>query len=297
MNKKIIFYFIALVLSNYLVMAQLNQAMTPNTNNGNTNTNTNPNTNANTNPNTNSNTNSNTNANTNVNTNVSSSPTKNTGTKTLGSTSKTPLTEENVKHTCASDKSTLGMFSFHRPRSESVLVVNSNFTIVWYYNNIINEVYNYPKNNITLKLFYEEDADSNNWSNSWKKPVWSRTLNMNEIEEGPMLKNNVRSYQYNWMIIPLTTHGFLQSLKSNQKFKLRIYGDGKDIQSNAENYACYANNDIQPGITRAFLLVENNHIDNKYYSPIPIEDGASFLDRSTFKMLFLLLTVILFIME
>jgi len=186
---------------------------------------------------------------------------------------------ETIKNTnttldsCGTTSSQLGMFSFHRPVSKNVLVPFSNFTIIWYYNNIIYDSYNYPTNNITLGLYYEDDANSNS-AGSWKSPVWERTLPMDQIEEGPTLTNNVRSYQYNWRIMydenGFSNADFHQVLRPNEKYKLRISGDGKDLQRNPDN--CYSEGDIIPGITRAFYVVENNHIP--LYAHIPIKDAA-----------------------
>eukprot|EP00833_Pecoramyces_ruminatium_P002334 jgi/Orpsp1_1/1176366/evm.model.c7180000057323.1 len=176
---------------------------------------------------------------------------------------------------CGTTSSQLGMFSFSKPISKSVLAPFTNFTIIWYYNNIIYDSYSYPTNNITLSLFYEEDANSNNWASSWKTPVWEKTLPMSEIQEGPTLTNNVRSYQWDWKIRydenGANNEGFVQSLKTNEKYKLRISGDGKDIQRN-ENLKCYQDGDIMPGTTRAFYIVENNHIPS--YEQMKIADGA-----------------------
>jgi len=68
-----------------------------------------------------------------------------------------------------------------------------------------------------------------------------------------------------------SNEGFQQSLRTNEKYKLRISGDGKDIQRN-ENLKCYQDGDIMPGTTRAFYIVENGHLP--LYSPIKIADGA-----------------------
>lgn len=174
---------------------------------------------------------------------------------------------------CGTTSSQLGMFSFYRPISKNVLVPFSNFTIIWYYNNIIYDSYNYPTNNITIGLYYEDDANYNSAS-SWKSPVFERTLTLDQIEEGPTLTGNVRSYQYNWKIMydenGANNADFHQNLRPNEKYKLRISGDGKDLQRYPDN--CYSEGDIIPGVTRAFYVVENNHIP--LYGNISVPDGA-----------------------
>ncbi|OUM68863.1 hypothetical protein PIROE2DRAFT_19798 [Piromyces sp. E2] len=152
-------------------------------------------------------------------------------------------------------------------------LVNSNFTIIWYYNKILpGYEYNYPVNNITFKLFYEDDANPNNWANAWNNPVFERTIPMSEVKEGPTIENG-KTFLYNWDVIQDIEHGFKQSPKTNEKYKLRIYGDGKDAQS-AQRDICYGDGDIIPGLTRSFYLVDNGRIIEKYYAPIPIEDDA-----------------------
>ncbi|ORY77138.1 hypothetical protein LY90DRAFT_501524 [Neocallimastix californiae] len=151
-------------------------------------------------------------------------------------------------------------------------VIGSNFTIVWSYNNILEGYeYNYPKNDVTIKLFFEEDANPNNWSNAWKNPVFEKTIPLEKVETGPIL-NGIQTYQYNWFINP--KDGFIRSPKSNEKYKLRIYGDGKDVQSNSANFQCYGDGDIQPGLTVAFYIVENNRIEERYYRQLPIVDNG-----------------------
>jgi len=304
MNTKIFVFIFLFVL--VLMVRAADEAADTNTNTdnkadtetdekANTNTNVNANTNANTNTN-NNNKNNNNNANTNTDANTTTdvktddkantnTPTNNNSGNTEDNTNKNndlgdgPIDTINNTNTtldaCGTTSSQLGMFSFSKPISKSVLVQFSNFTIIWYYNNIIYDNYAYPTNNITISLFYEEDGNSNNWASSWKNPVWEKTLAMSEIEEGPTLTNNVRSYQWNWRIMyddkGANTEGFKQSLRTNEKYKLRISGDGKDIQRN-ENLKCYQDGDIMPGTTRAFYIVENNYVP--IYSPMKITDGA-----------------------
>lgn len=240
--------------------------------NANANTNTNGGNNANTSTNTNGNTNGNTNNNNaNGNTTTTKTVSNNNDTnddKTLGDDEEEPIKETG----CGSDRSSLGMFAFHKPIKRSILAINSNFTIVWSYNNILEGYeYNYPQNEITLKLFYEDDANPNNWANAWKNPVMIKNIKMAEVEKGAVIKG-IQTYQYNWQIDPAET---LKNLKTNEKYKLRIYGDGKDVQSNSANFTCYDNGDIQPGLTVAFYIVDNNHIQDIYYRPIAIEDNKN----------------------
>ncbi|ORX68068.1 hypothetical protein BCR32DRAFT_330223, partial [Anaeromyces robustus] len=237
------------------------------------------NTNANTNTDTNSNT---SNGTTNSNSNNDTSPSK-TDDKTSESTSVIETEDaqlDEIKNSnktldsCGTTSSQLGMFSFHRPVAKNVLVPYSNFTIIWYYNNIIYDSYNYPTSNITIGLYYEDDANSNS-AGSWKSPVFERTLSMDQIEEGPTLTGNKRSFQYNWKIMyddtgAKSTADFHQILRPNEKYKLRISGDGKDLQRNPDN--CYSEGDIIPGITRPFYIAENSHIP--LYANIVVPDTA-----------------------
>lgn len=252
----------------------------------NTNTSTN-NTNANnnngnagskpTNANSNSNANTNGNANSNANTNTNSNANANNKNNNNGNTDENG---DEIKETgCGSDRASLGMFAFHKPIKRSILVINSNFTIVWSYNNILEGYeYNYPKNDVTIKLFFEEDANPNNWSNAWKTPVFEKTIPLDKVETGPVL-NGIQTYQYNWFIDP--KDGFIRSPKSNEKYKLRIYGDGKDVQSNSANFHCYGDGDIQPGLTVAFYIVDNNRIEERYYKQLPIEDNGAGMQAKT----------------
>lgn len=165
--------------------------------------------------------------------------------------------EHNEGDGCEHNRDSLGMFAFHKPVKRSILVVNSNFTIVWYYNKILpGYTYNYPSNNITFKLYYEDDSNPNNWGLNWGNPVFERTVPLSEIEDGPTF-NGIKTYQYNWEVIAGTDHGFRQSPKYNEKYRLRIYGDDKDAQSNQANFKCYDDGDITPGLTVTFYLVEN----------------------------------------
>jgi len=178
---------------------------------------------------------------------------------------------------CGTTSSQLGMFSFYRPISKSILVLHSNFTIIWYYNNLMNEVYTYPTEYITLSLFYEEDANPNSWASSWKKPVWEKVIPMGEVEAGPTLTNNVPSYQWDWKILydgktgQPSSEGVYQTLRTNEKYRLRISGDGKDLQRNSA-LQCYREGDIMPGVTRSFYMVENIALPT--YEPFAIPDGA-----------------------
>lgn len=211
----------------------------------------------------------------------------------------TTMSNNTVIDGCGTISAQVGMFSFSKPISKSVLVQYSNFTIIWYYNNIIYDNYTYPTNNVTLSLFYEEDANSNNWASSWKKPVWTKTLSISEIENGPTLTNNVKSYQWDWKINyddDRENKGFIQALRTNEKYKLRISGDGKDLQTNSDNFKCYHDGDIMPGSTRAFYIVENNALSNKYYAPINVPDGAfsRYITHTTLNIFLILFTLVLY---
>ncbi|KAG4107379.1 hypothetical protein H8356DRAFT_974671 [Neocallimastix lanati (nom. inval.)] len=247
--------------------------------NSNTKTNTNSDTNAKT--NTNSNGNSNGNA---KNNDIVNNNNKGNSTATEG--------DENKETGCGSDRASLGMFAFHKPIKRSILVINSNFTIVWSYNNILEGYeYNYPQNDVTFKLYYEDDANPNNWSNAWKNPVFEKTIPLADVEQGVIL-NGIQTYQYNWFIDP--KDGFIRNPKSNEKYKLRIYGDGKDVQSNNANFKCYGDGDIQPGLTVAFYIVDNNRIEDRYYKQIPIIDNGTGMQSKTSLMSFI--TTILLIL-
>jgi len=271
-----------------------NNSNNNNSNSNNTNNNNNSNANSNNTPqNTDGKTNTNSNNNGNINSQNGSDNKDNLKQNQTNNQSSTdneiedaPLDE--IKNTnttldsCGTTSSQLGMFSFYRPISKSVLVPFSNFTVIWYYNNIIYDSYNYPTNNITIGLYYEDDANYNSAS-SWKTPVFERTLTLDQIEEGPTLTGNVRSYKYNWKIMydenGASNADFHQTLKPNEKYKLRISGDGKDLQRNPNN--CYSEGDIIPGVTRAFYVVENNHMP--LYGNIIVPDGA--LTYHTMKIL------------
>jgi len=201
---------------------------------------------------------------------------------------------------CGTTSSQLGMFTFYRPISKSILVIRSNFTVIWYYNNILDEEYSYPSQYITLSLFYEEDADPNSWASSWKKPVWVKEIPMGEIEQGPILTGNVPSYQWNWRIMSdekgaVNTEGFQRNLQTNQKYRLRISGDGKDLQRNPD-LECYQEGDIMPGVTRSFYVVDN--VELPTYEPLAIPDGApsvwTFKGWTSFLSLFTTTLLILF---
>jgi len=176
---------------------------------------------------------------------------------------------------CGHTSKQLGTFSFHKPIAKSVVPIYTNFTVIWYYNNIIYDSYEYPTNNITLSLYFEKDANPNDWANAWKDPVWEETIPMSQISAGPVLTNNVRTYQWDWKLMyndqGQDTSNFKQALRTNEKYKLRISGDGKDIQRNPE-LKCYKDGDISPGSTRAFYIVDNNSIPT--YEPFSIPDGA-----------------------
>jgi len=196
--------------------------------------------------------------------------------------------EEPLKETgCGTDRSSLGMFAFHRPIKKSILVQNSNFTIMWYFANILPEYdYNYPTKDITFKLYREEDANPNSWgADSYKKPVFERTIPVSEVEVGPIIENK-QTYQYNWYIDPSVD--VKQTFQSNKKYRLRIYGDGKDVQSNSANFECYDDGDIQPATTREFYVVNNEPIDTKYYFPIKIEDEARMSTKISLIMTFMI---------
>jgi len=172
---------------------------------------------------------------------------------------------------CGNERDSWGMFAFRKPDKKSVVVMNSNFTIIWYYNKIREGfTYNYPSN-ITFKLYYEEDSNPNVWNNPWDKHVFERTVPLSECQEGPSF-NGIRTQQYNWEIIPDVEHGFIQNARIG-KYRLRIYGDNKDVQSNS-NFECYADGDIYPALTNPFYIVENNRITDKYYNVIEIDDDA-----------------------
>jgi len=161
---------------------------------------------------------------------------------------------------------------------------------MWYFANILPEyTYNYPQQNITFKLFHTEDANPNSWAaNPFTKPVFERTISVasNEIVVGEIIDQK-QTYQYNWFIDP--TVDFKQGLKTPEKYKLRIYGDGKDVQSNKANFQCYDDGDIQPATTREFYIVENQPIDiNRYYHPIPIEDDARMSTKVSLFMTFMI---------
>jgi len=252
-----------------------------NTSNANASNNAGGNANANSNTNAGNNANSNTNGNTtsktvNTTNNNNSNNNNNNNNNKTGNNSDTKSNgkdddeEEQVKETgCGSNRDTLGSFAFQRPFKRSVLPVNSNFTIAWSYIGIREGFeYNYPKNTVTLKLFYEADANPNNWSTAWKNPVIIKDIPVSEVEFGPMEKG-VQTYRYNWHINQAEC---LINLKTNEKYKLRIYGDGKDVQSNNGNFTCYNDGDIQPGITVAFYIVDNNRIAENFYRPIAIDD-------------------------
>ncbi|ORX40423.1 hypothetical protein BCR36DRAFT_364590 [Piromyces finnis] len=176
---------------------------------------------------------------------------------------------------CGHTSRQFGLFSFSKPISKSVIPILSNFTIVWYYNNILDATYFYPTNNVTFSLYFEQDANSNDWSNAWKNPVWEQTIPMSEVETGPILTGNVKSFQWNWRVMydenGLDTKNFKQSLRTNEKYKLRISGDGKDIQRNPE-LKCYQDGDITPGSTRPFYIVDNTELP--IFNPIDIPDSA-----------------------
>jgi len=182
--------------------------------------------------------------------------------------------EHNEGDGCEHNRDSLGMFAFVKPVKRSILVTNSNFTIQWFYNKILaGYTYNYPSSNITFKLFYEDDSNPNNWGLAWGNPVFERTVPISQIEDGPIISGS-KTYQYNWEVITDTDHGFKQSPKSAEKYRLRIYGDDKDAQSNQAGFQCYSDGDISPGLTVPFYLVENQRITDKYYQVMEIEDDA-----------------------
>ncbi|ORX40422.1 hypothetical protein BCR36DRAFT_416885 [Piromyces finnis] len=201
-------------------------------------------------------------------------------TTTTTTTLDTPI--ENASNTnttldaCGHTSRQFGVFSFAKPISKSVVPIFSNFTINWYYNNILESgTYFYPTNNITIGLYFEQDANSDDWSNAWKSPVWEQTIPMNEISEGPTLTGNVKSYQWDWKVMynnnGLDTQNYKKSIKTNEKYKLRISGDGKDIQRNPE-LKCYQDGDIAPGSTRPFYIVDNTELP--IFNPMDIPDSA-----------------------
>jgi len=141
----------------------------------------------------------------------------------------------------------------------------------------------------------------NEWMNSsWKKPVWVKEIPMGEIEQGPILTGNVPSYQWNWRIMSdekgaVNTEGFQRNLQTNQKYRLRISGDGKDLQRNPD-LECYQEGDIMPGVTRSFYVVDN--VELPTYEPLAIPDGApsvwTFKGWTSFLSLFTTTLLILF---
>jgi len=149
-------------------------------------------------------------------------------------------------------------------------------------------------NNITIKLFHKDDANPSDYTNAYKKPVFERTISLDQVEIGPVVQN-IQTYQYNWNIIPDTKEGFKQALIPYKQYKLRIYGDGKYVQSNGANFQCYNDGDIQPGSTREFYIVENQEISSEYYRPINIEDDARMSTKASLIMtLMISLFVILY---
>jgi len=253
-----------------------------NNNTSNTNSNTKTNTNLNANSKTDTNSNGNTNGNA-KNNGIINNNNKGNSTTTEG--------DENKETDCGSDRASLGMFAFHKPIKRSILVINSNFTIVWSYNNILEGYeYNYPQNDVTFKLYYEDEANPNNWSNAWKTPVFSKTIPLSQVEQGVIL-NGIQTYQYNWFIDP--KDGFIRNPKSNEKYKLRIYGDGKDVQSNSANFTCYGDGDIQPGLTVAFYIVDNNRIEDRYYKQIQIVDNGAGMQAKTSLIMSFIATILL----
>jgi len=247
--------------------------------NSNTNTNTNSNSNSNGNNN-NSNGNLNTFSNNNNDNNNNNNNNNDNGDNNNkdGNSEKTGDDDEEniveIPNMCNSlNRASLGMFAFHKPVKRSILVINSNFTIIWSFAGILDGYeYNFPNSNITLKLYEEEDSNPNTNGNTWDSPVFERTIPLTEVEEGPVI-DRIRTYKYNWFIIPTIEEGFKKTPISNKKYRFRIYGDGKDDHSQP-GFDCYSNGDIQPGLTVPFYLVENTPITMNYYKPIAIEDDA-----------------------
>jgi len=127
--------------------------------------------------------------------------------------------------------------------------------------------------------------------------VWEETIPMSKIEEGPTLTNNVRTYQWNWRLLynetGQDTKNFKQALRTNEKYKLRISGDGKDIQRNPD-LKCYQDGDIAPGATRPFFIVDNNKIPS--YGPLAIPDHAfARVSRSPVPFILPLLTILVYL--
>jgi len=178
--------------------------------------------------------------------------------------------------------SEVGNILFHKPNESSVVVPYSNFTVIWYYQDRQLPVI-YPRNNITIMLFKNEDANYNDNINGWKNYLFSVTLPMSEIEPGPEIKEleGKPTYQWNWDTNFYVDKNFIQYPSLNTKFKLRIFGDGKDIVINKKNYPRYKNGDLTHGVTSAFYIVENKQLGNYNPSEFVIKNAGASVFKST----------------
>jgi len=178
--------------------------------------------------------------------------------------------------------SEVGNILFHKPNQSSVVVPYSNFTIVWYYEDRQLPVI-YPRHNITIMLFKDEDANYNDNINGWKNYLFSVTLPMSEIEPGPEIKelDGKPTYQWNWDTNFYVDENFVQYPSLNTKFKLRIFGDGKDIIINKKNYPRYKNGDLTHGVTSSFYIVENKQLGFYNPSEFVIKNAGASVFKST----------------
>ncbi|ORX71735.1 hypothetical protein BCR32DRAFT_330071 [Anaeromyces robustus] len=234
-----------------------------------------------------------------------SNNTKNNSTKTIdddknGDISTKPDDKTNVGGgECTSNANSLGLIVFVKPIKKSIIVINSNFTIRWRYETKGGFEYNLPQNSITIKLFYEDDSNLNSGDTSqWKNHVYEKTIPIKDVELGPVTNNGHQTYQYNWFVLPTQDTGFRKPLTPSEKYKLRIYGDGKDIHTNKDNFPCYNDGDFQAGTTLSFYIVDNKNINRIGYNKSPkieIPDDARMnTNMSLILTIFITIILILF---
>jgi len=248
-------------------------------NNNNVVDNNNNNSNNNVENNNNTNNNNNDNNNTNTNNNNTNNNGNNTNNNNNNNSNKNGDEEEEDDREYGSE---VGNILFHKPNESSVVVPYSNFTVIWYYQDRQLPVI-YPRNNITIMLFKNEDANYNDNINGWKNHLFSVTIPMSEVEPGPEIKEleGKPTYQWNWDTNFYVDKNFIQYPSLNTKFKLRIFGDGKDIVINKKNYPRYKNGDLTHGVTSAFYIVENKQLGNYNPSEFVIKNAGASVFKST----------------
>ncbi|OUM70256.1 hypothetical protein PIROE2DRAFT_1672 [Piromyces sp. E2] len=259
--------------NNAVVNTDNNNTNTDNNNNNTGNADSGNSSNANNNNNNNNN-NSNSNVNNDNNNNDNSSNNKNND-KELEEDNNHG--DEEIVPECSSN---IGNILFQKPDKKSIVVPYSNFTIIWYYDDRGFEV-RYPSNNITFMLFKNEDANYNDYANAWKKPIFTMTVNISEIQPGPERLDGKPVYQWDWDTnFYLNEQYYTEPPTLNAKYKFRIIGDGKDISTNKANYDCYVDGDLTPGSTSPFYIVKNSALGLDY-KPLVIENGGHSILKST----------------